>query len=628
MVAITRFCYSFVTFNHNFRKVYVQKENINTVFLPSPPLWSTPVGITSSQFSSKRVQRIKDISIKRQILSDVIASEFALKVELKTESKEIDFDMLIAKLEQNINILKNREFIKNENDLLDRILKTKEDLTLMKAGLRPKYYESPSIENSSKNELNSFTNSVNVNTSEDINSSLLDSSENNNNNINSIKALREKVNLTIIVREDGTVDWDGALASGKEVAKFGTELWERLNGKEEAEGIPSISELFAQVKAKEPQTQTIEALNKSLSHAQDILNNAVASKETLTEVIRQERRENIETKPDNILQLLRLDLRVKELQKLTKIIKLNLDIERICVYLEQEIESSIDPTEQRQFIAEVALVDKEYSSLISDISVQGMNVISEFGNNIITTDELETDSLGSGATTPLYSLHSTVENLVSLIDDDELNLVIGEVNDLLGRLGLQTQVAPSMDWGSLGVVVTNNIDKIKEGLGFYGEGTKMLVADCQYAWQLLFKALQGTTLKPREVNTLRRTGKDILTLIPFTIILIIPLTPIGHVLVFSFIQRFFPDFFPSCYTEKRLNLRKLFSEIERKTDGSSIDDILGSSSSSDSRATSSNAYFFANSMDNISNSFVKVLNAAGDFTGLNGKVTEKNTNIE
>ncbi len=40
----------------------------------------------------------------------------------------------------------------------------------------------------------------------------------------------------------------------------------------------------------------------------------------------------------------------------------------------------------------------------------------------------------------------------------------------------------------------------------------------------------------REVNTLRRTGKDLLTLVPFTIILIIPLTPVGHVLVFSFIQ--------------------------------------------------------------------------------------------
>ena len=136
------------------------------------------------------------------------------------------------------------------------------------------------------------------------------------------------------------------------------------------------------------------------------------------------------------------------------------------------------------------------------------------------------------------------------------------------------------------------------------------------------------------MNAIRRTGKDLLTLIPTTIILIVPLSPVGHVLVFSFIQvryhrtlthslqwrnyififpfkflilwnevrtdplfykvilrastwhlfspglhklinfslqRFFPDFFPSCYTEKRLNLRRLYAEIERKND----DDILG-----------------------------------------------------
>lgn len=37
------------------------------------------------------------------------------------------------------------------------------------------------------------------------------------------------------------------------------------------------------------------------------------------------------------------------------------------------------------------------------------------------------------------------------------------------------------------------------------------------------------------------------------------------------IQRFYPDFFPSCYTEKRLNLRKLLTEIEKKD----LDDLLG-----------------------------------------------------
>lgn len=53
---------------------------------------------------------------------------------------------------------------------------------------------------------------------------------------------------------------------------------------------------------------------------------------------------------------------------------------------------------------------------------------------------------------------------------------------------------------------------------------------------------------------IRRTFKDTITFIPVVIILLIPLSPIGHVLVFGAIQRVFPDFFPSCFTERRQNL--------------------------------------------------------------------------
>lgn len=60
----------------------------------------------------------------------------------------------------------------------------------------------------------------------------------------------------------------------------------------------------------------------------------------------------------------------------------------------------------------------------------------------------------------------------------------------------------------------------------------------------------------------RRTVKDLFTFIPVIIIWIIPLTPVGHVLVFGAIQRFFPDFFPSCFTEQRQNLLQLYESTE------------------------------------------------------------------
>ena len=104
--------------------------------------------------------------------------------------------------------------------------------------------------------------------------------------------------------------------------------------------------------------------------------------------------------------------------------------------------------------------------------------------------------------------------------------------------------------------------KASQGVEFYVLGTRLLGDDIQYAGSLLQKAaLQGTTLSQREARTLRRTAKDLVTVVPVIVILVIPLTPIGHVLVFSFIQRIFPDFFPSTYTERRQNLFKLYEAI-------------------------------------------------------------------
>ena len=58
------------------------------------------------------------------------------------------------------------------------------------------------------------------------------------------------------------------------------------------------------------------------------------------------------------------------------------------------------------------------------------------------------------------------------------------------------------------------------------------------------------------------SGAQALVGVAFIIILLIPLSPVGHVFVFGAIQRFFPDFFPSCYTERRQNLVKLYAAAE------------------------------------------------------------------
>jgi len=150
------------------------------------------------------------------------------------------------------------------------------------------------------------------------------------------------------------------------------------------------------------------------------------------------------------------------------------------------------------------------------------------------------------------------------LDEDELEVISAEVADLKSRLGLVEDPKFIVDWNTIQSWFKDGAEKIQAGVDFYVTGARLLSSDLQYTSWLIKRAAKGYTLKPREVRTLRRTFKDMLTLIPFTIILIIPMTPVGHVLVFSLIQRIFPEFFPSTFTDRRQRLSRMYEEIEKK----------------------------------------------------------------
>lgn len=562
-------CAAFGLPNDRMRRVARSTNNrvipLSAATKVTPSSTSTPVSssVVPHQlvppFISQRIQNIKDISLQKEILKDVTASEFALQLEVKTsrDNAKIDYEMLISRLKEHLEVLRNpmRYELRGTKDqeLIDRIEETKDELVNLETSFR-----NPEAPTGSKAAPTSPAGMASEAASAAMEA--LDT-----------ERVRElKKSLRVIVREDGSVDWDGATAAGKEVAKFGTELWERLNGKEE--GVPSLQELVSPVKAKEPVTAETQRLSQAVSNAENHLKESLAGRDSLKSKLRQERKEGRVISPEAIQDLKRSDLRTKEVEKRLRIFTLDLDVERICVYLQQELESSVEPSDQRVLVAEVALIEKQFLSLITglqlavDTSLQSSSEASATAQSTPVSLTLTNPASASGAS---QGLAPSPADLVSLVDDDELTLLCREVEDLKGRLGLQE--TKDFDFGTLGVVGMIGISRVKEGLSFYGEGTKILFSDLEYASDLILKAVQGYTLKPREVNAIRRTGKDLLTLIPFTIILIIPLSPVGHVLVFSFIQRFFPDFFPSCYTEKRLNLRKLYAEIERKNDL----DILG-----------------------------------------------------
>merc|ERR1712196_10117 len=60
---------------------------------------------------------------------------------------------------------------------------------------------------------------------------------------------------------------------------------------------------------------------------------------------------------------------------------------------------------------------------------------------------------------------------------------------------------------------------------------------------------------------MKRTTIDLVMLVPYSIIMIIPLTPPGHVFAFSMLKRCFPAAVPSAFTETRQDLLEVYSQL-------------------------------------------------------------------
>lgn len=327
---------------------------------------------------------MKDITLQKDILRDITTSEFALQLEVKssTQISKIDYDMLIYKLDQHLEFLMKRNYVA-DTELIARVIRTKESLNVKL------------ISRSNVDIDETIADFPEAKTSNVVTSSIAQQLEIQEQQVVERERLKElKESLKLIVREDGSVDWEGASAAGQEVAKFGTELWERLNGKEE--GFPSFSEILGQVQAKELVTEDITKLTLSVSNAKAAVNEMISSRDQLKAKLRQERKDGNSISAEDVQTLKVVDSRVKELEKRLKLFTLDLDIERICVYLQQELESSIEPSDQRVFIAEVGLIEKQLQVLLSGLKL-------ERNGSKIDLD------------------------LVSLVDDDELALLFRTV---------------------------------------------------------------------------------------------------------------------------------------------------------------------------------------------------------
>lgn len=330
--------------------------------------------------------------------------------------------------------------------------------------------------------------------------------------------------VSSFVNEEGSVDLEKVRSSVRGGVDRFSESWQRLNGRDPQEG-GGGDEKFVESGAggHAPPVKDGAKIARLRSEIGSLESRLIEASKT---------REGLLRKEDQLGKLIRareiraMDDSVSAVRRELAVRVMQLETENIFASLSQEIERpGLDEMmDQRVMVAEFGDIDDRLESLAA----------------LIDTNE------------------------PALVDDDEVGELASDIQDLKMRLGLDAPLySTRFDLVTVKQSIGVAIVKAKAGADFYSRGFKLFFGDCTYALRLFRRVFVGYTLSPREVRTLRRTGRDFLTLIPFTIILIAPLTPVGHVLIFGFIQRYWPDFFPSTFSERRQSLMRRHQEFAK-----------------------------------------------------------------
>ena len=216
-------------------------------------------------------------------------------------------------------------------------------------------------------------------------------------------------------------------------------------------------------------------------------------------------------------------------------------------------------------VAAVRALQVEMERIIMQLEEEAAEVTSLDATDRSDEVELLVEEFGA-MDASLRKLVSTVDRGASeLISDEDLTELATDIPDLKSRLGIADEgmgtLSPEVLGERISRTATESAEKAREGAEFMARGVKMLGGDISASARFFGRAAMGSTLRPREVQTIRRTALDIFTFVPFIIILIVPLTPVGHVLIFSFIQRYFPALFPSQFSGRRQELMKKYEEL-------------------------------------------------------------------
>ncbi|CAN6439136.1 unnamed protein product [Victoria cruziana] len=111
-------------------------------------------------------------------------------------------------------------------------------------------------------------------------------------------------------------------------------------------------------------------------------------------------------------------------------------------------------------------------------------------------------------------------------------------------------------------IIGKSIGKIKETGADVWQGTQLLAIDVAAATVLLKRVVTGDEITEKEKKALQRTVTDLASVIPIGILMLLPVTAVGHAAILAAIQRYVPALIPSTYAPERLDLLRQLEKVK------------------------------------------------------------------
>ncbi|XP_015878833.3 uncharacterized protein LOC107415073 [Ziziphus jujuba] len=111
-------------------------------------------------------------------------------------------------------------------------------------------------------------------------------------------------------------------------------------------------------------------------------------------------------------------------------------------------------------------------------------------------------------------------------------------------------------------IIEKSFGKLKEASIDVLQGTQLLAVDVTAAMGLLRRTLIGDELTEKEKKSLRRTMTDLASVVPIGVLMLLPVTAVGHAAILAAIQRYVPALIPSTYGTERLDLLRQLEKVK------------------------------------------------------------------